>query len=432
MQESANSDNEYYDIMLIGLTGQGKSTTTDKLLVANPLGHTYDIKSMPTDVAEHVQDQPQLKIGDITMWMTSTNDLEKEKTRMKSLVFSRTNQNPHEIINMVRKNEGSESTRTIDCELFSNETSKIRVLDVPGFFDEDSLTSPDGAQQASILDSSSNTTNNNLVTMRKIIRIQKVMGMKFKRILYFLPVRGPLERANGILQQELQAMTHYFGLSLLRKLVLVATNPPIVSTLAISEDEAFPPIARTETQQYVCKALKKVFPKEASFPEMPLIYVSLNETCESIYRKIQDAHIQDEDLRLELNPETCGNCGKRVGIIKGERLTCYLNVSQEIPYEESTCHPKIIPDYAFKHRVAEFFIRLFTLGVKSLANYYVLKEICAGCGQTPGNSPGCMKVGEIFRYKREEIHVDHRCDTQSIIQIEEEASEQENPIAGPQ
>ena len=28
----------YYDIMVIGKTGQGKSTTTDKLLIANPTG----------------------------------------------------------------------------------------------------------------------------------------------------------------------------------------------------------------------------------------------------------------------------------------------------------------------------------------------------------------------------------------------------------
>ena len=437
MQESiANCETGYYDIMLIGLTGQGKSTTTDKLLVANPVGCDYSSELMPTDVTTDKQNK-QLNIGDITMWMTSTNDFEKEKTRMKSLVYSRTTEHPQDTINKVRKSEGNDSTRTIGCELFSNETSKIRVLDVPGFFDEDFLTSPNGAQQVSILDSSSNTTNNNLVTMRKIIRIQKVMGMKFKRILYFLPVRGPLERANGILQQELQAMTHYFGISFLRKLVLVATNPPVVSELAIPEDRAFPPDARTETLKYVHKALKKVFPNEASFPEMSLIYISLNETCESIHKKILDAHIQDEDLRLELNPEVCGNCGKRVGVIKGERLTCYLNVSQEIevPYEESTCHPKIVPNYKIKHRFAEFFARLFTLGrVKSLANYFLLEEICAGCGQNPGN-PGCMRVGDTYTYKRETIRVDHRCDTESIIQeetSEEETSEQDNPIAGPQ
>ena len=31
----------YYDIMVIGNTGQGKSTTADKILIANPDGRRY-------------------------------------------------------------------------------------------------------------------------------------------------------------------------------------------------------------------------------------------------------------------------------------------------------------------------------------------------------------------------------------------------------
>ena len=35
--------------------------------------------------------------------------------------------------------------------------------------------------------------DSNLDIMRKIVRIQTALSMKFKRILYFLPVRGPLD-----------------------------------------------------------------------------------------------------------------------------------------------------------------------------------------------------------------------------------------------
>jgi len=37
--EESRVDN--YDIMVIGKTGQGKSTTTDKLLIAIPTGQDY-------------------------------------------------------------------------------------------------------------------------------------------------------------------------------------------------------------------------------------------------------------------------------------------------------------------------------------------------------------------------------------------------------
>ena len=36
-----NSTIDYYDIMIIGKTGMGKSTTADKLLVANRDGHVH-------------------------------------------------------------------------------------------------------------------------------------------------------------------------------------------------------------------------------------------------------------------------------------------------------------------------------------------------------------------------------------------------------
>ena len=39
---SQTEDKGYYNIMMIGTTGQGKSTTADKLLIANPSQHPYE------------------------------------------------------------------------------------------------------------------------------------------------------------------------------------------------------------------------------------------------------------------------------------------------------------------------------------------------------------------------------------------------------
>lgn len=39
-----NTRINYYDIMVIGNTGQGKSTTSDKIIIANPSGEKYTLE----------------------------------------------------------------------------------------------------------------------------------------------------------------------------------------------------------------------------------------------------------------------------------------------------------------------------------------------------------------------------------------------------
>ncbi len=233
-----------------------------------------------------------------------------------------------------------------------------------------------------------------------------VMNMKFKRILYFLPVRGPLQRASGVLQLELRVLTHYFGLSIIKKIVFVATNTEIASNMP--EEEAFPKKARDKTTKFICKSLNKMFPEE-QFQSIPLIYISPSETCESILDKVDLADVDPEEIQLELRPDTCSLCAKRVGIIKSEKVVYYLDRENKIPYDESQCHPKLIPDNRLKHKVANFFIQLFTLGHRSLKDFYLFDEICAGCRRAPGATRGCMKVGSKFLHNEEEITVDHKC-----------------------
>ena len=395
---------EYFDVMICGHTGQGKSTTTDKLLIANPDGIKYEANE---DILPD-EERKKLRCGDISMWITINTELKKIDSRFKSLVFARTQSKPHEMINMIRKEEGSERTRTTDCEVFSNDTTRIRVLDVQGFFDQDSLGS---CGQLSPGDAQVNAARSNIGIMRKIIRVQTILNMKFKRILFFIPVRGALERADAVLQLELKVLTHYFGMRVLKKLVLIATNPPQVSALSLAEDQVFPEDTRKGTMQYFKKCLEILFPDERNFPDFPLIYISLNEPCESILRKVQEAKVDGEDIKLELNPATCQLCGKRVGIVKGERVACYIHqfTEDKIPYEESLCHPKLIPDYKQRHRIAEALARIFTFGyVKSLAKFFNLNEICVCCQEAP-DAVGCMRVGSEFEYKTEKIKVDHKC-----------------------
>ena len=77
-----------------------------------------------------------------------------------------------------------------------------------------------------------NVTIKGLAIMREVLRIQAAMRMNFKRILYFIPERGPLERCHEILRMELEQMVHYFGKSIFDCMVLIATvNPDVYQYL---------------------------------------------------------------------------------------------------------------------------------------------------------------------------------------------------------
>ena len=189
---SQTEDKGYYNIMMIGTTGQGKSTTADKLLIANPSQHPYE-GGVPQRDPVLNEESRQLKMDDITMWLLHASkepptdahgkvidqdNLQCAQTRVKCLVYFRNKQDPHKKVNEARSTKMNIFSSTKDCEVLSNETSKVRVMDVPGFFDGTSV----------ILEGQNNLEVNNLDIMRRIVRIQTTLGMKFHRILYFLPV----------------------------------------------------------------------------------------------------------------------------------------------------------------------------------------------------------------------------------------------------
>jgi len=134
MDTIAPNTEEYYDIMIIGHVGIGNSTTADKLLIANPTG---DVFTCENDV---VSDGKKLVHGDFSLWAADPDKFATIETRLKSLAFARTQKEPHAEINNMREQEGSRKPRILNCELFSNDTTRVRVLDVPGFYDEEALS----------------------------------------------------------------------------------------------------------------------------------------------------------------------------------------------------------------------------------------------------------------------------------------------------
>ena len=437
-----NTRIDYYDIMVIGNTGQGKSTTSDKIIIANPSGEKYTL-DMPAGGQRKqqgmtVEQTQQVKYTDISMWLAHGCKESDFESHLKFLDYCRTKDKPHEEINRVRSAHriGSDEVfkSTTDCEVLSNETTKIRVMDVPGFFDGASVLQrqhaevPEGAELMSPLDM------NNLDIMRKIIRIQMALSMKFKRILYFLPCRGPLERSSAHLKLELKWMAHFFGRAIFKCMVLVATVPARFSKMPMSDDDKFPHEDMKITMDLFHRALADVFnnpPPHDPLPEPPLIFVSLTDTCEQILAKVQDTIVDQEGLHLQFDPSVCAECGVKIGMVKGQRVTCYFgeDPANAIPYEESTCHPYFVPKYSRIDKIWGGFKHIVTFGWISDPWPVFVGEKCAACGGV-ANMRGCLKVGTEFGKRKHKITVDHTNQVVNAVVPDEQVNGNTDNSAG--
>jgi len=215
-------------------------------------------------LGEPKEQDGQLKAEDLSLWLFS-DKLRKAETHihLKSLVYFRSKDALHELVNKARNAgpNGQVFLPTSNCEVISNDTTRVRVLDVPGFFGCKSTGS-----SLSPLESLRNIGNDSLCIMRKILHVQTALGMKFQRILYFLPVRGPLERADAVLQSDLKVMAHFFGKSILQCMVLVATVSAHISMLPIEEAQKFPEEVVRKIRHYFQEAMDSVFPQTPGEP----------------------------------------------------------------------------------------------------------------------------------------------------------------------
>ena len=357
---------DYYDIMVLGRNGMGKSTTASKLLIADVDGQNDYYQS-----------------SDFSVWLVSgdgtvdDNMMVHVKDRLKNIAFSSGIVNPHLEVNRFHA-ETSRNYGTIDYEVISNESNKLRILDTPGFNHADSAA-----------------------CMKKILQIQAAMHMNFRRILYFLPVRGALKEPDYILEAELAVMANSgFGRSIFDCMVVIATDLY----------EIFSDCAMATTQKYFDIVLSNVLSKEKDLPKPPIVFISMRDSCEEIYMNIDKAPVACNHIQLELELMVCVYCGTKVTSVGAgkEKFSCtnYSNANPLhcIPYEDSVCHPVMVPKYSILVKA----IRRFAHFVTNRDNYNHQNDhdICIHCGYVQG-SPGCLRVKTKYVLKNKEVLVDH-------------------------
>ena len=357
--------------------------------------------------------------SDLSIWLVSDaeGEIERVTQRLKNLVMFRSLEDPHEQVNEFYRTSGDQTTKS---QLISNETTKVRVLDVPGFFGEDCDRLPEMA--------TSRVTARGLAIMREVLRIQATMRMNFKRILYFIPERGPLERCHEILRMELEQMVHYFGKSIFDCMVLVATVNPDVYQYLQPGVTPFSNDAEMKTRKKFQEALNYVLPRGEQLPNLkpPIIFISMNDSCEDIYAKIESAAVIYDGVRLEFDHRTCARCGLKAKFLgegdKEVKVACFAgeDPSKSIPYDESHCHPMIISKYWTITKVLGGIAHVVT-GKMFLGKWPDFHnpddEICVHCAQVPGTR-GCKPVHTYYELKGGQLLVDHKCKIHEPVEIE--------------
>ena len=467
---------EYYDMMVVGMSGMGKSTTADKILIASKLSGLQECEGMddgePTagevttkpaeiqdsqldggsnmkvvavDVTEESDDkavqqisggsvsklqsngegsakltekrggdenepvvkEKKLTMHNLTFWTACSLPEELKDpvtTYLKNLHFYRELEDSHLEINKCRSKQ-EVNPITSSCQLVSNDDTRMRVLDVPGFFGVKPLKR-ERQPMFSFEQDFRNCTSAHLSLMRDVLRIQSTMTMTFRRILYFLPGRGPLGRQTEVLRQDLFLLAQYFGPTVFECMVLIATVQPRLSIAAIAGG-AFSAEELEDTRLVFKEMLEDIL---ASYPTYrvplspPVLYISLLDTGECIVEKIKAAEVHADYLKLTFDPGVCAKCSCTVLWLENEKVECVpvgrdeSDESVVIPYGDSLCHPIFLPKNRRPHKIdVEDGVTYIALSVPKGEGRRnePSEEVCHNCQRPPGTE-GCLKVGKKY------------------------------------
>ena len=405
----------YDDVFFVGKTGFGKSTTANRLLFAHG--------------------------GEITQFGSRDDHLLRYETaREKKLSFP------------VDEEDSDESCTTV-CQLLSNDFTKVRVLDTPGFGD---------SHQAHLY----GTFRSNLEFIRNIVEIQLRYDLKFKRVVYVLPTRHALTKADGDTKSELRVLAHFFGSAIFDIMVIAATFPDEL------QDHPYTDALKKKSANCITKILNQIFKKDMKCP--PIVYFPKEQMSEDVFSAIIGAQVIDDNLlsiekakqpehplsimmrtsspqssgqqlvHLEypvityegrkLEPQVCLRCAQKVEYVQYNDKTVtpqfVINeIGEKVQLKDSKCHPAFLPQYGKFEKFIGGIFHIFTaavplligkvVGSESWAGFTNSDKICPACWCRPGSIP-CMHVGKVVTVKIQddcsvEITVAHKNALDHII-----------------
>ena len=336
----ANPGSLFYDVLLLGGTGQGKSTLANKLVSSDESNTPLSELSTQDEVFE---------TGDGAASMTK------------------------------------------GCKSFYSVTTRIKVTDTPGFSIDD--------------------FSENLKIFKEIILEQKQCELEFRRVLYVLPSRGPIETID-VLKEEIRLMHGFLGLGVFNIMVIIATH----QKQKAREDPNFDESDIRQTELAFMTAFKEVIEGDTLPKCPPILYLPFYGEMDLIKEIKKAPVIHDNPLKPQDGDDAISQCTQcSAKIIHGlstagsTPLRVVLNEGEEnetiLLHKDSKCHPQFIPAHYTATKIIGGLGHIATLGIFAGIGALRGKEvwptftntdkICVACNKPPGTE-GCTKINEMF------------------------------------